>query len=112
MIRISGKLPKAKWQKRTDIAKVSHWVLEGGEMPFKKETMLKCLEQLEKHTLKAKEEMKPTAKIEMLRDSDFIAPRMDDGSGNQIVDTRDLKLEELAIKINEIIEELNETKNE
>jgi hypothetical protein len=38
---------------RTDIDKVYHWVLEGGEMPFKKKTMLECLDQIEKHIKKA-----------------------------------------------------------
>ena len=42
---------------RTNIKKVADWVMNGGEPPFKKKTMLKCIDQLKKRIKKALEEM-------------------------------------------------------
>ena len=40
---------------RTDIDKVYHWMLSGEDkpMPYKRKTMLKLLDQIEKHIKKA-----------------------------------------------------------
>ena len=49
---------------RTDTDKVFHWLLNGGEMPFKKKTMIKCLDQIEKNIKKAYKELLPSKRKE------------------------------------------------
>jgi hypothetical protein len=58
---------------RTDIERVFHWALKPTEeMPYKKKTMLKCLEQIEKNARKGlkdlnKKELSPEQELTIAR---------------------------------------------